>query len=287
MPFKSKAQWRWAFAQAARGEPGPDPHKWAHETKKSFSKLPEHVGDTRKKKRKRRNRRAGSRMLSYLPDYRYVMLYDMDSPSMVVQLSHDHRRPGLLRRAMGIAALGLGGYGLWRGRKVLGGLIGGLRGMSGFSPAALKKAGVSMAVRRAAMLGRGLRKSLGAARSSIAKGLGSGAKGLAGLGRGVAGAGSAMVRPLRGLRRSLGLRPLLGSSASTAAARLLKERGVLRNWGNPEIRKARARRKAYFRETFGHLRSKRPDMFSLSWDGGNDVVSLEDHGLWMRVMFSE
>ena len=45
MPFKSKAQQRWMFAAANRGEiPKDMPRRWAHHTK-SIKKLPEHVSD--------------------------------------------------------------------------------------------------------------------------------------------------------------------------------------------------------------------------------------------------
>jgi len=45
MPFKSKAQWRAFYAMEKRGElPSGTAEKWAHETKKSFKKLPLHKG---------------------------------------------------------------------------------------------------------------------------------------------------------------------------------------------------------------------------------------------------
>lgn len=47
MPIKSKAQWRYLAAQ----HPGLL-HEFAHETKTPFSKLPAHVGNKKKTKKK-------------------------------------------------------------------------------------------------------------------------------------------------------------------------------------------------------------------------------------------
>lgn len=43
MPFRSKAQWRMAFAGKIPGFSKEKAHEWAHETKKEFKQLPGHV----------------------------------------------------------------------------------------------------------------------------------------------------------------------------------------------------------------------------------------------------
>ena len=52
MPFRSKAQWRMAFA---RGMPWA--RRWAHETKGSYRSLPTRKGRTKTKGGRRRGRR--------------------------------------------------------------------------------------------------------------------------------------------------------------------------------------------------------------------------------------
>ncbi|GIW59064.1 MAG: hypothetical protein KatS3mg087_0130 [Patescibacteria group bacterium] len=53
MPFKSKAQWKWMFAAEERGEvPKGTARRWAHETSKSYKKLPPRKGGKKKTEKK-------------------------------------------------------------------------------------------------------------------------------------------------------------------------------------------------------------------------------------------
>ena len=65
MPFRSKAQWRYCYAAAKRGE-GWDCNEWARGVR--YASLPEHVGEAKKGSRKgsrktttRKGSRKGSR----------------------------------------------------------------------------------------------------------------------------------------------------------------------------------------------------------------------------------
>lgn len=67
MPFKSKAQQRFFFAAAERGEiPKATAERWAHETP-NIKSLPEHVSE-KKKERKGKRTKKGS-ILYYLEKY--------------------------------------------------------------------------------------------------------------------------------------------------------------------------------------------------------------------------
>lgn len=64
MPFRSKKQWRAAYAGKI---PGVDPHEWAHETP-SFKKLPERA-PAEKGKPTLRSKKANGDMLQYFADH--------------------------------------------------------------------------------------------------------------------------------------------------------------------------------------------------------------------------